>query len=643
MAVAIPLDPPELLASISSQGRSESITIPCDPAFLDQEITSDDLRSVHQCLSHISVKWYTIGLYLRLPKEKLDEIQLDCPDTSRRLIEMIDTWISSGVPCSWRRLFLALCDCGQTETARLAITKASEIVLDLKEPQEKLPGHFWEAKQKARLEQETTFQLLQILANNSRDACIMSLRDYLVVPNAINNESMLKNIELYLPIKLFCSDNFLFFARATTNMTKLFQQNQKCLEVWANLLMTDMNMVCDKLLKLAKQKENLKEQLFKSEAQKMTYTHTIETKYHYAPQNDMENNVLARDIIQDIEGAGSYKESLCHGLSICLDHVQSTVKQTDQLVSAMTSTKKAYKGVAFTSGVVTTMLGVILFITFPILLTSIMTVVVTAGVGWIAACLAYRCVFCPGAKSILKQALRKLYIVTLVGIHKKIVLCLLAETALIISVTLLATSPAKTEMLMQHISVQIQNVPKVHKHINEVHLVSKVRSFVVGIILGCLGIIIFSSLFHRIQKYFGIIAFLFFILIILFWKSLATNHSLALIGTVVGVFISLSIMDNRDTLAHSIASCLAMIFWVIMFLGGFIIGMLIGLFVFGQKSTITAAAVGALGIVCSLLVTSYKRFPYFIVDSKMDESIRPLNESIHKLQNIRENIQRLIT
>ena len=258
MAVAIPLDPPELLASISSQGQSESITIPCDPALLDKKITRDDVKSVHQCLAHISVKWYTIGLYLRLPKEKLDEIQLDCPDTSRRLIEMIDTWINSGVPCSWRRLFHALRDCGQAETARLAITKASEIVLDLKEPQKKLPGDFWEAKQKARLEQERTFQLLLVLANNSRDDCIMSLRDYLVVPHTVNNESMLKNIELYLPIKIFYSDNFLIFARTTTNMTKLFQQNQKCLEVWANLLITDMNMVCDKLLKLAKQKENLK-------------------------------------------------------------------------------------------------------------------------------------------------------------------------------------------------------------------------------------------------------------------------------------------------------------------------------------------------------------------------------------------------
>ena len=206
----------------------------------------------------------------------------------------------------------------------------------------------------------------------------------------------------------------------------------------------------------------------------------------------------------------------------------------------MTSTKKAYKGVSFTSGVITVLLFMILL---PILLTSIMTVIVTAGVGWIAACLAYA--FCPGAKSILKQALRKLYTVTLVGIHKKIILCLLAETVMVILILLLSTSPAQTGMLNQHISVQIQVL-------NEVYFNSNVRSFIVGIILGCLGIIIFSSLFHRIQKYFGIVAFSFFILIILFWKSLATNHSLTLIGAVLGVIISLLIMDDRDKLAHAI-------------------------------------------------------------------------------------------
>lgn len=69
-----------------------------------------------------SCNWYTLGLVLEVPKVKLDEIRLDRPNESSRLVEMFDSWCKIGA-ASWLKLCVALHAFGLKEKACSLVLK----------------------------------------------------------------------------------------------------------------------------------------------------------------------------------------------------------------------------------------------------------------------------------------------------------------------------------------------------------------------------------------------------------------------------------------------------------------------------------------------------------------------------------------
>ena len=97
----------ELPGSVNRRGGSKSIRLPSEIG-LDKKIKEDDLVTVLKFLTSRSVKWYTIGLYLKITPGELDVIKVDNPDTPTKLAKMIYTWIINSINCTWGVLVKAV-------------------------------------------------------------------------------------------------------------------------------------------------------------------------------------------------------------------------------------------------------------------------------------------------------------------------------------------------------------------------------------------------------------------------------------------------------------------------------------------------------------------------------------------------------
>lgn len=74
------------------------------------KLTIDDLQEVRECLFSIRVKWYDIGIELRIGAGELDTIRTTYSDPKDGLTEMIKKWLKSSKhgPPTWKVLAKAL-------------------------------------------------------------------------------------------------------------------------------------------------------------------------------------------------------------------------------------------------------------------------------------------------------------------------------------------------------------------------------------------------------------------------------------------------------------------------------------------------------------------------------------------------------
>ena len=130
---------------MASNTDGKYLEVLSESAILDNKITRNEIRYVHQCLGKVSKDWYTIGIHLQLPKAMLDTIELDEPKLTSKLLAMIDAWIcNKSDQCTWRTLATALYELGHSAAATAVREKAKEVVTKCKQENEALPraaGH----------------------------------------------------------------------------------------------------------------------------------------------------------------------------------------------------------------------------------------------------------------------------------------------------------------------------------------------------------------------------------------------------------------------------------------------------------------------------------------------------------------------
>ena len=71
-------------------------------------LTLDDLGLLLEELLGVSARWYHLGFQLKVSVGKLDGIIISFFSPERQLLEMLKTWLTTGVNPSWNTLTDAL-------------------------------------------------------------------------------------------------------------------------------------------------------------------------------------------------------------------------------------------------------------------------------------------------------------------------------------------------------------------------------------------------------------------------------------------------------------------------------------------------------------------------------------------------------
>ena len=570
-----------------AEGARELIRLPSEAKLINEVINQEDFVSVYAYLAQRSVKWYQIGVYLKLPKANLDEIRVDCPDTPTKLAHMIDTWINNSLNRTWRVLIEAVKSCDPTQTT---ITVAPGPNGTLIRPS----GDFWENK-------------LKELSKYCYDDYMIRLRAKLEIPNNTSDEVVLKNIELYMPNTLFPYVNdFHSFASIIKEIITRFKQNQDRLEERASSLITDMNMVSEKIqnLKIQKEKES--------------------------------DKTKVRDIItQELDDAHSYEELLHHGLQTSLDNMNESLKETENLKKAAYSIKKYFKGIAPLPIFIFTPLGLLTLLLLTSTLTSIIATIFITGLVLVGLKLAYDIL--PRVKSLLNELPPKLHMSMHLAkrqIFISYAICgAIATSILEVSVTQARRMPPEHEVS----KLANSGLAKTEWTLGIVlNYSSLVVSLIVGIILGSLARLVVQGLKTRVRLYAFIAYNLIFF--ILAWKAPVANLALALIGAAIGVFVQNSIHRGMKTIATITAFLVGSTLVAVIWGTGIFIGVYHGEHISQHEiiHIITAATGGALGGVFSLALIRSTIFPFYYIDLYMAESIQYLNKNTKNLKDLKQ-------
>ena len=94
---------------------------------LKLKVHQADLKDILPVVKKYPKEWYEIGTYLGIPSEVLKTIEMDYPDTSRRIIEMLTTWINSE-GSTWENILNALIQQEALRKKEAALRELREIL-----------------------------------------------------------------------------------------------------------------------------------------------------------------------------------------------------------------------------------------------------------------------------------------------------------------------------------------------------------------------------------------------------------------------------------------------------------------------------------------------------------------------------------
>ena len=564
-------DSSEVLASLEDHQA-------CDLAILDQKIETKYFKNVYEFLAKFSTLWFHIGLLIGVPIERLHEIDLDYHTTKRKLAEMINAWINNCKNCTWR----VLC----------------EALQHVREEPKKVA---WDEKQAVLSSREAGFTILQSVTKKSFENYTIYLRCLLKVPHTISDLYLFRRCDRNLVF------NFMTYIDRVSEITKTFQYNKKCFQVWDNFLITETNSVCDKLSTLAKQKEEIKKKLFLQEAEKekLYKSNSFDNPYFSIASTDQ-----AQHIKQDMEAADDYRETLCHCLNSCLESVNVAINRNSNIKFTGTLTKTYLKRLLFTS------ILIVGLISFP-LLTCLQNPVIVIVICLPTGC-AYGAILVVGTTKSKWVRYIAAYVVNI--IHRYY----------IIVGTLLRVCVGFMNLLLMSIPnfLQEQSEPN-HQQAQSTLNIQQVMTSPIFFMSFILGAMLTSAIWHHSNQSSKITGILSFIMILFYWQSLSMTFFLA------GMFWSIIYaMSGRFIKFHLILTAMGFLHGVtIQAAAG------IGSRLFGTCGGHLMQSIGVgigYGIVapCSLMYASSINIPF--IDDSMPESMECFNENIKDLELIKK-------
>ena len=613
--MATPAGDSNHLGPVITQRSSEFIQIPYDLEMFDQILTRDEFKSVYQFLAHLSAKWYIIGVLLSMPKSKLDEIEENHRDVSRRLMQMIDGWLSNGKDCTWRALATALREDGHIEEANLIVQRVSEgPTTDFKEPQKRSSKNQWEEMKNQMCKKEEEFHANLASIDSTHVKYMEYLRDELAVSTGSGHEQMLDEIEEHVLQMLSNGDRNKIDAilHNFDKISKNLQSTPNSLQIWVETVTTDVKEVCDSLQMLTAQKESLKESLFKLQTEGIQ---------HNEPNNQQirllelkaESRTQARAITQEIHDARCYQQYLINILTTCTTHLDIAINQNETIKLAANSTTMAYKEVTFIEALICLLLIAL----------SIRNKTVVVTVVLIIACLVLIMLLIKLISPCVKRTMHKVnyirHATTAVRArNRKFVSALLGVCLAIMPLLLLPPQPLPPQ---QPFKIK--------------------KTYISGVMLGFTGTVVLLSINRDIRGFYGIPAFFFFTLNLIY---LTSEFSTALASFVIPIGIGIAAALYRNNMKFIVCIVAELILSLLLVLPIYYIGRLISQSISNYMGPVSIALGAALGgataALCMLQLASRTSFPFIFTDFKMANSLKCLDQNIYKLKLLRVNISR---
>ena len=559
-----------IIISIISE-CSQPITLASVLMILDRQVTESHIKDVHECLSIVSTCWLMIGLYLGVPKPKLNEIEIDCPNVNSKLIEMISTWISAGKNCTWKELCIALHHCKLIEAAKPVVSKALDVALEYEKPLSS-SKNYWEEKETLRQEKVDSLKHRLKEALNSQEENMVFLRKELKVPIAISDKFLLSKFDEHIKYTPYVY-NIITFGSYIINITESYTVIRVCLLEWTEVLTTDMTVVCNKLNEL----------------------NILKHKPECAIQEkDNELNIC---------NAKSYRESLDHELTTCLGHTDSAINSNENLKFAIHSWLRAFRGTLVTLWLLASVTGHIFTYYSNAYYAAVLTVILVS----IAYILSL--VFPMFVTLILqRQNIRRL-ICSLVGAYYAFIVM-----------------PSKQYLLQGSMKLRT---------IDNVEIPQPFLSLVGGLALGWAGMVLASSFIYGIRGNIKTTAFVIFITTCLKWESLVTSNGFALIGILNGICYA---WLSRTFFIEYLATLVTIHLSDIITANTTQVIFFVGIHISWLVTISTAVIAGALITLCLLALVSSVRYPFFITNHQMDETLQCLTENIQELKKTRQDI-----
>ena len=454
---------------------SQPITLASVLTILDRQVTESHIKDVHECLSIVSTCWLMIGVYLGVPKSKLDAIKIDCPNVNSKLIEMISIWISDRKNCTWKELCIALHHCKLIGAAKLVVSKALNVAFESEKPLSS-SKIYWEEKEALRQEKVNSIKYRLERARNSHEENIIFLREELKVPNTISDKFLLSKFDEYIKFPSIVLVNFTF-GSYIINITESYRTIRVCLLEWTEVLTTDMTVVFNEPNEL----------------------NILKHKSECAIQ--------AKDNELNICNAKFYRESLDHELNTCLGHVDSAINSNENLEFAIHSMERAFRG---TLATLYLLIGLISCISTYYSGTYHVTMTVAAIQTFIVSILS----LC--FPMFITLILQRHYIRRLI--------CSLIGACFVVIIM------ASKDLLQG--SVKLNIIYKIEKP-------QPLLSLVAGAGVGWAGIVLASSFIFGIRDNLKTVAIVIFITTCLTWESLVTSTGFALTGILSGICCTL--------------------------------------------------------------------------------------------------------
>ena len=235
--------------------------VPFNPMLLDLDVES---HYVFLSLRKFCIEWFDIGIALKVPIDKLEEIDNDNRKTSIKLAKMIDFWINNCKCHTWRMLIETLFELGLDAAANSAISNACRAIMKGGEMQELPKKIDWDQK----AEKRNTFCskiTMEISEMERRERMLVEkLCQLFNIPSIASNDLLLDNINQYILSCPSLTRNHLKEVVFTINIfSEMFHRRYVTLQNWVEELNKDIKSSGEIRALLITRKQELKEHLFK--------------------------------------------------------------------------------------------------------------------------------------------------------------------------------------------------------------------------------------------------------------------------------------------------------------------------------------------------------------------------------------------